>query len=136
MFCPMYAYFWKNKIDSMPSTCLGHVQNVSCGGHNGHVKLSPWLGICWGCNCWYLYLKHDCTNRHDHIYTDTYHVNMVSYFEKKTARRAFFAQAHQNTMTHRTETENIKVAHCMQNWATPLFSTIKSVSIGTNLCCV
>ncbi len=47
-------------------------------------------------------------------YTGTYHANMVSCFEK-AAYRAFFAQAHQNKMTHWTETKNIDLAHCMQN---------------------
>jgi hypothetical protein len=53
---------------------------------------------------------------------------MVSYFEK-TAGRAFFAQAHQNTMTHRTETENIKIAHCMQKLSNP-FVWYQQISVN------
>jgi hypothetical protein len=39
---------------------------------------------------------------------------------KKTGDRAFFAQAQQNTMTQQTETENIKIAQCMQKLSNPV----------------
>ena len=67
-------------------------------------------------------------NRHVHIYTGKYHINMVCCFEKSQEELSLHG-------LHNAE--SIRSAHYLKSFEQPLYlvCTAKSELAGTNLCC-